>query len=265
MKKFLFFLLLSFAMTAVAQQRVGRSELFRPIPMGPLETVIPDAEKEGFAVVTLEAHDVWGDGTGYQMFLDSTATQYGVSIPETGPLVSGCNVPADLLGKFTHRIPYGTILSCELEPQQMVVDGMSTIWLPPGVYDYCVTNPEPGFNIWIAGGELARGTFHFESGVNYHFKVSVGGSGDIVERLFLPGPTPNAIDEPLAGLHVYGIEGAVRIETSSLVQVVLYDLYGRHFASQRVDGEATLDASPGVYLLQAYNSEGSRSVKVQVK
>lgn len=264
MKRFLFFLLLSFAVTAVAQQRVGRSELSRPIPMGPLETVIPDAEKKGFAVVTLEAHDVWGDGTGYQVFLDSTATQFGVSIPEMGPLVYGCDVPADLLGKFTHRIPYGTILSCELEPQQMVVDGMSTIRLPVGVYDYCVTNPQPGVNIWIAGGELARGTFHFEV-MNYYIRVSRLGDGDTVEIHVPTSPAPDATDEPLAGLNVYGIEGAVRIETSSPVQVVLYDLYGRHCASQRVDGEATLDASPGVYLLQAYNSEGSRSVKVQVK
>lgn len=264
MKKSLFFLLLSFAMTAVAQQRVGRSELSRPIPMGPLETVIPDAEKEGFAVVTLEAHDVWGDGTGYQVFLDSTATQFGVSIPETGPLVYGCDVPADLLGKFTHRIPYGTILSCVLEPQQMVVDGMSTVWLPPGVYDYCVTNPQPGVNIWIAGGELGRGTHHFTAGSCY-IRVVSQGSGDGVEIHHIPSPPPDAIDEPLAALHVYGIEGAVRIETSSPVQVVLYDLYGRHCASQHVDGETTFDASPGVYLLQAYNSEGSRSVKVQVK
>ena len=37
----------------------------------------PTAPKSGNATVILTAEDVWGDGTGYQMLLDASATAYG--------------------------------------------------------------------------------------------------------------------------------------------------------------------------------------------
>ena len=33
--------------------------------------------------VILEAHDVWGDQSGYQLLLDADATAYGTIIPTT--------------------------------------------------------------------------------------------------------------------------------------------------------------------------------------
>lgn len=44
------------------------------------------------AYVRLQAHDVWLDGTGYQILLDKSASLYGSLIPAIGPLTYNCNV-----------------------------------------------------------------------------------------------------------------------------------------------------------------------------
>ena len=48
----------------------------------------------GYALVTLSAGDIWGDGSGYQMLLDADANAFGTIIPETGALTTGGDVPA---------------------------------------------------------------------------------------------------------------------------------------------------------------------------
>jgi len=148
-----------------------------PIISEPFETSkieIPKAPK-GMVNVTLAANDVWGDGTGYQLLLDQTATQYGITIPTTGFMYTNCSPPANLYDVFSHRIPTGAAPSCT---SPVVVTGSQTIQIPAGTYDWCITNPDPGFpRIWIAaagGGPETSGrrdNYVFEDGYNYLFTM----------------------------------------------------------------------------------------------
>ena len=92
-------------------------------------------------IVILEAHDVWGDGTGYQLLLDADATAYGTIIPETGNLSSSGDVPDATYAEFEYKVPENADGS--LATSNMVFDGSVSISIPAGTYDYCVTNPSP--------------------------------------------------------------------------------------------------------------------------
>ena len=56
------------------------------------------------ARISLDVQFDWGDGSGYQLLLDSDATAYGEAIPETGELVNG-EVPDGLYDVFEYKIP----------------------------------------------------------------------------------------------------------------------------------------------------------------
>lgn len=55
-----------------------------------------------YVEVILEAHDVWGDGTGFQLLLDADAVEYGQTIPISGPLWDDCSAPTTLYDVFEY-------------------------------------------------------------------------------------------------------------------------------------------------------------------
>ena len=131
--------------------------------------------------VTLEARNVWGDNTGYQLLLDETATQYGVTIPVSGPMSEICFPPENLYDVFTSKIPENSFPSCSTNT--VVADGSITVQIPAGVYDWCITNPDPASQkIWMAGGNgensSIRKGFIFEAGYDYHFLMTMVGFFD---------------------------------------------------------------------------------------
>ena len=127
----------------------------------------------GMALVSLEAHDVWGDGTGYQMLLDADAVAYGTDIPETGALALYSSVSDEVYAGFEYKIPENADGS--LYTENVVYDGIISILVPAGTYDWCITNPEPGFAMWIASDYgMTPGRYddyQFEEGKEYHFSV----------------------------------------------------------------------------------------------
>ena len=50
---------------------------------------------QGTAKIILEAHNVWGDGSGYQLLLDADHNLYGDKIPVEGPIWDDNNPPAN--------------------------------------------------------------------------------------------------------------------------------------------------------------------------
>lgn len=148
--------------------------------------------------VILEAHDVWGDGSGYQLLLDADHNTYGTTIPTTGGLTSGGDAAASVYAEFEYKIPANADGS--MTTQNIVYDGSVTITIPAGTYDYCVTNPTPGDRIWIAsdqGPQPGRGDdFVFENGKTYHFVVSRFGNNDGVTLTVTMNPTSPTIDAP---------------------------------------------------------------------
>ena len=141
------------------------------------------ANAQGDVTIILEAHDVWKDGSGYQLLLDKDHNTYGTVIPATGNLTDNCNVPADLFKEFEYKVPTDADPSCT--PKHMVMDGEVTIKMPAGTYDYVIAAPQKGKRIWIAGnggtGKSRADDFVFEAGKTYRFLMKRFGNYDGVE------------------------------------------------------------------------------------
>ena len=138
---------------------------------------------EGYCAITLNAADVWQDGTGYQMLLDADATAYGTIIPETGGLTTSGDAPAGVYDEFEYKIPENA--DGALATANILIDEAVTILIPAGTYDWCITNPTPGDRLWIAS---ANGNipgryddFEFVDGGIYTFYVTFGGQNDQVD------------------------------------------------------------------------------------
>ena len=146
---------------------------------------------EGYAMVTLTAGDVWGDGSGYQMLLDADATAYGNQIPTTGAMTSSGDASADTYAVFEYKIPENADGS--LTTTNIVMENSVTILIPAGTYDWCITNPTAGDRMWIASDNGNVGgrqdDYVFKSGVAYEFTVYLSGSNDA---------TDVTIDDPTA-------------------------------------------------------------------
>ena len=84
--------------------------------------------------VILEAHDVWGDGSGYQLLLDADHTAYGTVIPTSGGLTSDASTTVNYASTFEYTIP--TNADGSASSTNVVVDGSVTITIPAGTYDF---------------------------------------------------------------------------------------------------------------------------------
>ena len=193
MKKLLFVLLTAALALPMTAQLKGQAPDFRTGKVSaPAITTLQrshavvanrDEVPAGYASVTLNAADVWEDGTGYQMLLDADATAYGTIIPETGGLTTGGDAPAGVYDEFEYKIPENA--DGALTTANILIDEAVTILIPAGVYDWCITNPTPGDRLWIAS---SNGTipgryddFEFVDGGIYTFYVTFGGQNDQVD------------------------------------------------------------------------------------
>ena len=142
------------------------------------------AQAQGKARIILEAHNVWGDGSGYQMLLDADHNLYGDKIPGNDALWYNANPPADLYNGFEYKIPGNADPSTT--PQYMVVDGEDYVDIPAGVYDFCIAAPEADKKIWIAGdkdGPTRADDYKFEAGKTYRFTMYKTDSGSDAAKL----------------------------------------------------------------------------------
>jgi len=150
--------------------------------------------------VILEAHDVWSDGSGYQLLLDADHNTYGTTIPTSGGLTSSGDATSAVYAEFEYKVPVNADGS--MTTQNIVYDGSVTITIPAGTYDYCITNPTPNDRIWIAsdnGSQPGRADdFVFEDGKTYHFLIGRVGNNDGVTLTVTLNPTSPTIDAPAA-------------------------------------------------------------------
>ena len=186
-------------------------------------TASREALPEGMVLVTLAAGDVWGDGSGYQMLLDADATAYGTIIPASGPLSMYSSVSDEVYAEFEYKIPENADGS--LYTENFVVNDAVSILIPAGTYDWCITNPEYAYCMWIAGNfgniNARYDDYVFEAGYEYIFTCYMAGeSGDgvdleIVEGQITPPEPPTPTERTGAptfngyttdGIHAYFIE-----------------------------------------------------------
>ena len=139
------------------------------------------------ATIILEADDVWGDGSGYQMLLDADANTSGVLwdsshyIYVDGEQYSGGDLPSSYYDEFEYIIPTNAA-DGSLEAPNSVVTGSVTITIPAGTYDFVILNPTPGDRIYVAAAagdvDTANDDFVFEAGKTYHFTMQKFGDND---------------------------------------------------------------------------------------
>lgn len=127
------------------------------------------------ATIILEAHDLWGDGTGYQILLDAEAVAVDAL---QGNFTCGDDAAYAV---YEYKIP----TNAAPEDLSVVVDGVQTLEIPAGTYDYVVLNP--GCNdydvVYVASDQCDPSVGNdvtFEAGMTYHFTMSIFGSNDCV-------------------------------------------------------------------------------------
>ena len=188
------------------------------------------AQAQGKARIILEAHNVWGDGSGYQMLLDADHNLYGDKIPEKGALWDNANPPADLYNSFEYKIPGNADPSTT--PQYMVVDGEGYVDIPAGVYDFCIAAPEADKKIWIASdkdGPTRADDYRFEAGKTYRFTMyAPDGGGDAAKLTITQTGEVQNYDLQICGTQVTsdncgnlsvipGVSGTVRYDPSQKI------------------------------------------------
>ncbi|MDR2928984.1 MAG: DUF2436 domain-containing protein [Cytophagaceae bacterium] len=158
---------------------------------------------KGMVNVTLEAGNVWGDGTGYQLLLDATATLHGTVF--AGNWLQGCDNPG-YYDVFSHTIPENADPVCTTT--NMVLNSSITIQIPAGTYDLYVINPSPGANaLYVAQGAYGQqNDFVFQDGKKYKFHVLTPENATLVVEDDIPAGAPAAV----ANLTLTpGVEGAL--------------------------------------------------------
>lgn len=201
------------------------------------------------ATLILEAHDVWQDGTGYQLLLDADHTAYGDIIPTSGPLYQS-DAPASLYAEFEYKIPANADGS--LSTSNIVVDDIVSAQIPAGTYDYCITNPTPGQYLWIASGDNARkDDYVFENGKVYHFTMSLNDAGNDQAELVVSGTGVEVIENTIFTVYPNPTSSMITVEGEGVAE--LYNALGQMVMSDNVNGTAQFnlsDLESGVYFIR---------------
>lgn len=200
--------------------------------------------------ITLEAHDVWGDGSGYQLLLDADHNTYGTIIPETGPLSTSGNVPASTYDEFEYKIPENADGS--LTTTNIVFDGAVTIQIPAGTYDYCITNPTPGDRMWIAGGEDSRqDDYVFENGKSYHFYMDQNGNGGDGVTITVSGVGVEEVEATTFSVYPNPATTNITVKGEGSMEIV--NTLGQVVVSEQVNGQANINVAnleSGIYFVR---------------
>lgn len=122
----------------------------------------------------------WGDGTGYQVLLDSKA-EFISQLNEYGQINQ--ETVRDLYSAATTKIPANA--APELEGSIIVFGEADSAIIDPGTYDMIVTNPSSGtegVHVYVAS-EGALDDIDFKQGITYVFHVIPNGWNDYVELI----------------------------------------------------------------------------------
>lgn len=173
-------------LTKVQQQALNdlkvKSTNFRkgsPVAVKPkmvLQSVRPFADSQN-AKITLNVLIDWGDGSGYQVLLDSDHSTYGSTL-----LPESYSVDPETYSEYEYKLPANATGNFE-DGAYIKTGETQSIEIPAGTYDYVVTNPsmsDSGLTIYIASGEDACGDdFTFAAGAEYVFTLTKNGIYDL--------------------------------------------------------------------------------------
>lgn len=127
--------------------------------------------KAGNATVILTTEDVWGDGTGYQMLLDASATAYG-TLWDNSTAFPMEGTAEDVYADVDYKIPANA--DPDLNTSNIVCARSEMLEIPAGTYDIACLNPTPGEILYVARGGCFD-NYVFEAGKCYEFYIYKGG------------------------------------------------------------------------------------------
>lgn len=195
------------------------------------------------ATVTLEAHDVWSDGTGYQLLLDADNVEWTESY---GP---SCGSSYDSYG-WEYMIPS----NASANDANVVADGAVSISIPAGTYSYLILNPScDGLSTnYIASSQCdeSKGSYNFEAGKGYRFLATLQSPNDCI-TITVSGVGIQDVDAPQFSIYPNPATSILNVEGEGLAEV--YNALGQMVISENVNGSAQLNVSnleTGVYFVR---------------
>ncbi|MBR4135187.1 MAG: DUF2436 domain-containing protein [Bacteroidales bacterium] len=195
------------------------------------------------ATVTLEAHDVWSDGTGYQLLLDADNVVWSESY---GP---SCGSSYDSYG-WEYMIPS----NASANDANVVVDGAVSITIPAGTYSYLILNPgcdTYGTN-YIASSQCdeSHASYNFEAGKAYHFLATLPSNNDCI-TLTVSGVGVQDVEVSQFSIYPNPATTMITVEGEGVAEI--YNTLGQMVMSDNVNGTAQFNVSnleSGVYFVR---------------
>lgn len=198
------------------------------------------------ATLTLEAHDNWGDGTGYQLLVSADTS-----------IFSSFTMPTCGSGAYTgwnYTIPS----NAEASDAAALIDGSESISVPAGMYAYIILNPtcagegkiyaassqcDPSYNIVI-----------FEPNKTYKFSLSRYGQNDCVTITVTDnGGGVNINDVESTTFSVYPNPATTNITVKGEGNMEIVNTLGQVVVSEQVNGQANINVAnleSGIYFVR---------------
>ncbi|MCR4965787.1 MAG: DUF2436 domain-containing protein [Bacteroidales bacterium] len=195
------------------------------------------------ATVALEAHDVWGDGTGYQLVLDADAAGWSDT---HGP---DCGSSYDSYG-WEYMIP----ANASADDANVIVDGIESISVPAGTYSYVIFNPGCASysTNYIASSNCdeSNSTYTFEAGKAYTFTATFGGYNDCI-TLTVSGTGVQDVEAEHFAVYPNPATSMITVEGEGMAEI--YNTLGQMIMAGEVNGTAQFNISSlesGVYFVR---------------
>ena len=209
------------------------------------------------ATIILEAHDVWGDGTGYQILLDPDATEYA---NVSGNFACGASYAA-----WEYLIPTNATAADDY----VVVDGSISLEIPAGTYDYVVLNPgcvSYGV-VYVASDQCDASladNYVFEAGMTYHFVATLISPNDCITLTTSP---TNIIETVGDKVNIYPnpANNVLHVTANGFNKMEIINFLGQVILSENVANSNfevnVSDFNSGVYFVRFQGDNGTITKK----
>ncbi len=218
---------------------------------------------KSICMITLQADDVWGDGSGYQMLLDADANTFGVIFPATGAFTVSGDAPAGAYDEFEFKIPVNA--DGVLTTSNIIMNGQESIFIPAGTYDWVITNPTPGDRLWIASDNCDPGRADnavFEAGYHYTFAVSFGGTNDCVTH---SSAFTSVEENAEVAINIYPNPASDFVVLTQYADVDVFNVYGQIIGTYtNVNGIDVSSFDNGMYIFRIRMGESVISKNISI-
>lgn len=232
----------------------------------------PEVKSGDKATITLDIQLDWGDGSGYQLLLDSDHNTYGNQIPSYGqPMSNSGDADPAVYAEFEYKMPENATGSVSDNTWLSGVQKTS-IEVEPGIYDYVLCAPLPNNRILIVWDGGVADDFEFKAGAEYIFTIEAYGWN---EKCTVTEVSPNdlALTEILTPENAVDIENgdvSVKVVNQGSAEVNTFTLGYSVNGSEMITEEVNQTLASGAELEYTFNQKfnpekhGAYEIRAQV-